>query len=104
VNQLAGALDGRARVRDSRAMPGESKKRAKRAVTKRSTDGVDAVRLIGATLAGHDAAIRQLAEVVVNLHENVRALREVADALAIGGTDKRVLGAIKRLRALRLDE
>jgi hypothetical protein len=96
-------------------MAGESKKkRAKRAVPPKrpgrppradaSPDGSEAVHLIGATLARHESAIRQLAEVVVNLHDNVRALREVADALGSGATDKRVGAAIKHLRALKLAE
>ena len=66
--------------------------------------GVEALQLIGEALAGHEAAIRQLAEVVVNLHANIRALREVADALADGVKDRRVAGALQRLRRLKLDE
>jgi hypothetical protein len=86
-----------------------AKKRAtKRPRTKRPVaaphDGRDAVRLIGEALASHEAAIRQLAEVVVNLHENVRALRDLADALADGATDERVVGARRRLRRVKLDQ
>jgi hypothetical protein len=67
-------------------------------------DTRDAVQRIVEALASHEAAIRQLAEVVVNLHENVRALREVAEALAEGATDERVVGASRRLRRVKLRE
>ena len=46
--------------------------------------GEDAVQLIATALASHESSIRQLAEVVVNLHENIRAIREVLDALTEG--------------------
>jgi hypothetical protein len=65
---------------------------------------VDAVRAIAATLASHEAAIRQLAEVVVNLHQNVRALRDVVELLAERSADPRVTTAGRRLRSVSLDE
>jgi hypothetical protein len=67
-------------------------------------EGSEAVELIATALASHDSAIRQLAEVVVNLHANIRAIREVVEALADGAGDPRVTGARARLRRVKLDE
>jgi hypothetical protein len=66
--------------------------------------GEEAVELIATALASHDAAIRQLAEVVVNLHANIRAIREVVEALADGAGDARVAGPRARLRRVKLVE
>jgi hypothetical protein len=70
----------------------------------RSGGGEDAVHLIATALASHESSIRQLAEVVVNLHANIRAIREVVDALAEGTSDPRVVNARQRLRRVKLDE
>jgi hypothetical protein len=67
-------------------------------------EGVDAVRLIAEALAGHEAAIRQLAEVVVNLHANIGAIRDVVDALAEGAKDPRVVAAKGRLKRVKLQD
>jgi hypothetical protein len=63
-----------------------------------------AIELIATALAGHDAAIQQLAEVVVNLHANIRAIREVVEALAEATSEPRVAEARARLRRVKLDE
>ncbi|HEY8087367.1 MAG TPA: hypothetical protein VIF09_05970 [Polyangiaceae bacterium] len=55
-------------------------------------------------IANHQAAITQLAEVVVNLHANVRALRDVVEPMSERTVDPRVLEAGRRLRAVTLDE
>ena len=81
-----------------------AKKTAKRPRPKApgTTHEMKALRRIAETLSSHEAAIRQLAEVVVNLHENVRALRDVAEALGDGPEGRRVVGAIRRLRRVKL--
>jgi hypothetical protein len=66
--------------------------------------GVDAVQLIAGTLARHEGTIRQLAEVVVNLHANVSALRDVLDALTARTTDPKVTRAKARLERVKLRE
>jgi len=55
-------------------------------------------------LANHEAAIRQLAQVVVNLHANVSALRELVEAVAEGASGPRVARAAQRLRRVKLEE
>jgi hypothetical protein len=55
-------------------------------------------------LANHESAIRQLAQVVVNLHANVGALREMADALAERESGAQVARARKRLLSVTLEE
>jgi hypothetical protein len=60
--------------------------------------------MIATALASHESSIRQLAEVVVNLHANIRALREVVSALADQTKDPRVTAAKLRLRRVKLDE
>lgn len=68
--------------------------------------GEDLASLIATALASHESSIAQLAEVVVNLHANVRALRDLVEALAEGAsaTGPRVAGAKRRLRRVKLDE
>jgi hypothetical protein len=79
---------------------------AAKKATKRPRAGeeAEAAERIMAILATHEAAIRQLAEVVVNLHANVRAHRDAIDALIDGSTDSRVAGAKRRLRRVTLKE
>jgi phage shock protein A len=64
--------------------------------------GEDFASLIATALASHESSIAQLAEVVVNLHANVRALRDLVEALA--EPRPRVAGAKRRLRRIKLDE
>jgi hypothetical protein len=70
--------------------------------------GEDFASLIATALASHESSIAQLAEVVVNLHANVRALRDLVEALAeeatAAGPRPRVAGAKRRLRRIKLDE
>lgn len=67
-------------------------------------DPLGGLQMIATTLGNHDAAIRQLAEVVVNLHQNIRALRDVVEPLADRSNDERVIQARNRLRRVKLDE
>ena len=55
-------------------------------------------------IATHEATIRKLAEVVVNLHANVRALRDVVEPLASTTIDERVTRPLRVLRRVTLDE
>jgi hypothetical protein len=55
-------------------------------------------------IATHEATIRKLAEVVVNLHANVRALRDVVEPLAQTTIDERVTRPLRVLRTVTLDE
>jgi hypothetical protein len=81
-------------------------KRAKsaRKVTARPVEGESAGELIVTALAGHESSIRKLAEVVVNLHDNVRALRALVEALSDGAGDKAIKDARRRLARVALDE
>jgi hypothetical protein len=72
--------------------------------TRAAPDETEAVQLIAGTLARHEGTIRQLAEVVVNLHANVQALREVVDALTARASDPRISRAKARLRRVKLEE
>ncbi len=81
----------------------KTKKTRARAIRK-PDDGLGVAQLIGETLGRHDEGIRQLAEVVVNLHANIRALRDVVEALAAGASDRRALAAVLRLRRVKLDD
>jgi hypothetical protein len=92
-----------------RAMATKKASKAPRAAVRRDGEGpprneADAVQLIAGTLARHEATIRQLAEVVVNLHANVQALREVIEALTEGTSDRRVSRAKARLGRVKLNE
>jgi hypothetical protein len=77
---------------------------AKKRTRRPRSDGADAAQAIVGALASHESAIRQLAEVVVNLHANVRALRDLVDALAEGKTEARIARARLRLGRVKLEE
>jgi hypothetical protein len=64
----------------------------------------EALELIATALAGHDGAIRQLAEVTVNLHANIRAIRGLVEALAAKSTEPHIASARATLRRVKLDE
>jgi hypothetical protein len=87
-----------------------TKKRAKGARTARHQEtaaparGSSAAGLIVTALAGHESSIRKLAEVVVNLHDNVRALRALVEVLADGAGEKAVRDARRQLDRVALDE
>ena len=66
-------------------------------------DILGALQTFATTLGNHDAAIRQLAEVVVNLHQNIRALRDLIEPLSEASDDERVVRALGRLRRVRLE-
>jgi hypothetical protein len=72
--------------------------------TSTKADGAEAVQAIVGALANHESAIRQLAQVVVNLHANVSALRDAVDALAEGASGARGARARERLRRVQLEE
>ncbi len=55
-------------------------------------------------IATHESTIRKLAEVVVNLHANLRALRDVVEPLAATATDERVTRPLRALLEVTLDE
>jgi hypothetical protein len=66
--------------------------------------GADFASLVATALASHESSIAQLAEVVVNLHANVRALRDLVEALAEKAAGPQIAGAKRRLRRIKLEE
>jgi hypothetical protein len=104
--ESADQLAGYAGVRESPVMA--AKKREKRARASpplcARTGAEDPLHMIATALASHESSIGQLAEVVVNLHANIRALREVVSALADTTKDPQVTRAKLRLRRVKLDE
>ncbi len=83
---------------------GAKKSTTKRAKAAKEVDAANGIELIATALSRHESAIRQLAEVVVNLHANVAALRDVVDALAAESETPRIARARARLRAVKLRE
>ena len=75
-------------------------RQAKRA----ASDETNPVHAMVTMIATHEATIRKLAEVVVNLHANVRALRDVVEPLAQTTIDERVARPLRVLRTVTLDE
>jgi hypothetical protein len=85
-------------------MAAKKKRAAPRQKREETVDGADAAHVMLAMIATHEQTIRKLAEVVVNLHANVRALRDVVEPLASTTIDERVVKSLRALRRTTLDE
>ncbi len=85
-------------------MAAKKKRTAPRHARQESTDSADAAHAMLTMIATHEATIRKLAEVVVNLHANVRAIRDVLEPLASTTIDERVVKPLRVLRRTTLDE
>jgi hypothetical protein len=82
----------------------KTQKRSKTLATKSEPDILGGLQAFATALENHDGSIRQLAEVVVNLHRNVRSLRDLLEPLAEASSDERVVRALGRLRRVRLEQ
>jgi hypothetical protein len=85
-------------------MAAKKKRAAPRRARGETVDGAEAAHAMLTMIATHEATIRKLAEVVVNLHANVRALRDVVEPLASTTIDERVAKPLRTLRRTTLDE